>query len=186
MWVALVRHPAVIIAPGVCYGRLDLDLDGDAVRHIAQIRNTLADFPAGAVYTSPSRRCRVVAEALAERLAVVADARLQELDFGNWEGRPWDDVPRAALDEWARDPLGFAAPGGETGAALIARVRDFHGRICQAGQNCIVVSHGGPLRVLAGLLEGRAIDLLAPAPPLGSVRIFTARLPLSQSTPRIR
>ncbi|MFC7551236.1 hypothetical protein ACFQU7_01395 [Pseudoroseomonas wenyumeiae] len=37
-----------------------------------------------------------------------------------------------------------------------------------------MVSHGGPLKVLAALIEGRAVDLLAPAPPLGSCRILHA------------
>jgi alpha-ribazole phosphatase len=170
----------------MCYGRLDLDLDGDAARHIARIKDALADFTASVVYTSPALRCRMVAEALVERFPVVTDPRLQELDFGAWEGTSWHEVPRAALDDWARDPAGFAAPGGESGAALIARVRDFCAEICQAAQDCIVVSHGGPLRVLAGLLEGRAIDLLAPAPPLGAVRIVMAEPPLSPSAPRIR
>jgi alpha-ribazole phosphatase len=185
MRVALIRHPPVRIAPGVCYGRLDVKLDGDAARHVGQIRDALADFTAGVVYTSPSSRCRMVAETLTPRSSVVTDARLRELDFGEWEGRSWDGIPRAALDDWARDPLGFAAPGGESGAALIARVREFHAQMCRAAQDCIVVSHGGPLRVLAALLHGQAVDLFAPAPPLGSVRIVTAEPPRSPSGPRI-
>ena len=93
-----------------------------------------------------------------------------ELDFGAWEGLPWDDVPRAALDAWAADVHGFAAPGGESGDALIARVRDFAGELSRGDH--IVVSHGGPLKVLAALLTGVAVDLLAPAQALGSVVVI--------------
>jgi alpha-ribazole phosphatase len=80
-------------------------------------------------------------------------------------------IGRAALDLWAASPLTFAPPGGESGAELLTRVRDFHARLCQDQQDCVVVSHGGPLKVLLALLLGTQVDLLAPAPPIGSVRI---------------
>jgi alpha-ribazole phosphatase len=95
------------------------------------------------------------------------DRRLLELDFGEWEGCAWDDVPRIALDAWAADPWGFAPPGGETGAALVGRTRSFATEIATGDH--VVVSHGGPLKVLRHILRGASIDLLAPAPGLGSV-----------------
>ncbi len=167
MRIALVRHPAPLIAGGICYGRLDVPLDPRA--DLAGLAARLAGF-AGSVVTSPSLRCRQTAAALGATPRV--DVRLLELDFGDWEGRPWDDVPRAELDRWAADPLGFAAPGGESGAALVARVRAFHADLVGAGYDCVVVSHGGPLRVLSALLHRRSVNLLAPAPGLGSVEII--------------
>ena len=100
------------------------------------------------------------------------DDRLQELDFGAWEGIAWDDVPRACLDRWAADPFGFAPPGGESGGSLVARVRDF-ATVLTAGTH-VVITHGGPLKVLAGLLAGTGPDLLLPAPVPGSVRVYGA------------
>ncbi|RKK01844.1 phosphoglycerate mutase [Pseudoroseomonas wenyumeiae] len=168
---ALLRHLPTDIAPGLCYGRLDLPpgAGGDAGGALA----VLEGFAATALFSSPARRCLALAEQVAARtgLPLRPDARLLELDFGAWEGMPWDDVPRAALDDWAVDPWGFAPPGGESGAALVARVRDFHAAL---PPGAIVVSHGGPLKVLAALIERRAVDLLAPAPPLGSCRILHA------------
>ena len=138
MQFVLIRHPAVLIAPGTCYGRLDLDLHPDA-----------ADAAA--------------------RLAAIVDDRLRELDFGGWEGLAWDTVPRAALDAWAAAPADFAPPCGESGAALLARVAAFQADLRAQAEDCVVVSHGGPLKLLAALLRGAVPDLLAPAPPLGSV-----------------
>ncbi len=40
-----------------------------------------------------------------------------------------------------------------------------------------MVSHGGPLKVLYALLVGRPIDLLAPAPAIGSVTFLTCQEP---------
>jgi alpha-ribazole phosphatase len=172
--LVLVRHPAPDIAGGICYGRLDVALRPDP----AAVRAIVADLAAhrlARVWTSPAQRCRAVAEAFAAAagLPLHIEPRLRELDFGRWEGVAWDSVPRAALDEWAADPLGFAPPGGETGAALLLRVRATHRALLAAGEDCAVVAHGGPLKLLAALLRGEAPDPLAPAPPLGSVRAFT-------------
>lgn len=101
------------------------------------------------------------------------EPNLQELAFGAWEGVAWSEVPRAALDAWAADPLGFAPPGGECGAALQARVMRVHRALLTAGEDAAVVSHGGPLKLLAALLRGDPPDLLAEAPAFGSVQVFT-------------
>ncbi len=170
MKLVLVRHPPPDIAPGICYGRLDLGLRADGSGAVAAVVASLAAHRVTRIWSSPARRCRVVAEAIGAPVRL--DPRLLELDFGAWEGVAWDDVPRAALDAWAADPLGFAAPGGETGAALLARVESVHRALLAAGEDCAVVSHGGPLKLLAALLRGEAPDLLAPAPPLGSVQVF--------------
>jgi alpha-ribazole phosphatase len=98
------------------------------------------------------------------------DARLAEMDFGEWEGQLWDDVPRDAIDAWAADPWRFAPPGGESGAALVARVSAFWLALPEGDH--IVITHGGPLKVLVALAARRDVDLLAPAPVCGSVTMF--------------
>lgn len=163
MLVVLIRHPAVLVTPGTCYGRLDLDLHPDAADEAARLRAAVDTF-AGRIWTSPARRCRQIAGARA-----ITDDRLRELDFGAWEGLAWDAVPRAALDRWAAAPLDFTPPGGESGAALLRRVGAFHAELRARGEDCVVVSHGGPLKLLAAMLHGETPDLLAPAPALGSV-----------------
>lgn len=172
--VALVRHPRPLVAPGVCYGRLDLPLHPGADAQIIEIQRVLVGFEPDAVWSSPAQRCSTVATRLSGATQVKTDSRLLELDFGAWEGVAWDAVPRDSLDEWASDVWSFAAPGGESGAALAARVTEFHHDLRIAGGTCVVVSHGGPLKVLRALLRGDAIDLLAPAPMIGAVEIITA------------
>ena len=133
----------------------------------------LGDLRPDTIVTSPARRCRLLAEAIAAARGgtLVTDARLLELDFGRWEGVAWNDVPRDALDRWAADLAGFAPPGGESGASLIARTRAAHRALPRQGAH-VVVSHGGPLRVLAALAAGAPIDLSSPAPAHGEVRFF--------------
>ena len=176
MRLALVRHPSVAIAPGICYGRLDVGLAADAQAEIAAAAEQLHAFAGARLWTSPAQRCRIMTESLEQQLCVRAreDRRLRELDFGDWEGAPWASLDRVALDAWAADPLSFAPPGGETGRELVTRVSAFYEESLQAGEHHVVVSHGGPLRVLDALAAGRPIDLLVPSIGMGEVRLITS------------
>jgi alpha-ribazole phosphatase len=164
------------VADGLCYGRQDLSLDAQGLLEIPAMAASLRSFQR--VWSSPARRCRVVAEAIGPVPRI--DDRLLELDFGAWEEMAWNDVPRDLLDEWAADPLTFAPPGGESGAALLDRVRSFSKTVRQEAQDCVVVTHGGPLKLLHALLRGEEPDLLSVAPPLGSIRILSVQ-PFTQS-----
>jgi alpha-ribazole phosphatase len=177
--IALVRHPRPQVAAGLCYGRSDLPEHPDAMGQIQAAMTHLASVVPAIIWSSPALRCRGMAEA-AGHLAGSAprfDARLLEMDFGAWENTAWDDVPRSQLDLWAADPWAFAAPGGERGADLVARVSSFHADLVVCDGNAVIVGHAGPLKVLRALLAGVAVDLMAPSMPIGSVEIIapTAR-----------
>jgi alpha-ribazole phosphatase len=160
----LLRHPRPLIAPGICYGQLDVAAE-DPAPIVARLRRELP--PGLPVWSSPLQRCRTLAEALqpAPRL----DARLMELDFGAWEGRPWDDIARPELDAWAADVDGYAPPGGEAPHQLQRRVLAFVGAL-PAGAH-LVVTHAGVIRTLlaAAADETLAAALQRPAPDYGSL-----------------
>jgi alpha-ribazole phosphatase len=134
----------------------------------------LGSFVPEIVWSSPALRCHAMAAALQNTSGadLRRDPRLLEMDFGKWEGVPWDTISRADLDRWAADPWDFAAPGGETGRALVARITAFHDDILAEGRDCAVVTHGGPLKVLRALRKGSAIDLMAPSMPIGGWEIL--------------
>ncbi|MEL6576600.1 MAG: histidine phosphatase family protein [Pseudomonadota bacterium] len=153
--LVLLRHPRPAAAPGLCYGRSDLPLGPSAADEIA---SALAQTPrGGAILTSPARRARALAEALGERDRLVpqVDPRLQELDFGAWEGRLWSEIDRAESDPWAADPQRLAPPGGETFAALYARVAD---ALRTAPRGALIVTHAGPIRAAHMMFEGMSFD----------------------------
>jgi alpha-ribazole phosphatase len=165
--VALARHPVTKLPSGTCYGRLDADLATDSWPGLV---GAIQATGVALVWNSPTRRC--LCPARATGLPIVVDDRLREMDFGAWEGRHWDELPRAELDIWAADPHANAPPGGETGGTLIARVSAVWEQIVANGIGCAVVTHGGPLKVLSALVRGRAPDLMAPSPAFGSVDII--------------
>lgn len=143
MQIFLIRHPRPLIDLGICYGRLDVDcVEPEPVA--AQLRPSLpADVP---VFSSPLRRARRLAEALAAPVRI--DERLAEIDFGEWEGQAWDRIDRAALDAWAANVLGFTPPGGEPASALRERVLDFVDSL--EVPQAALVTHAGVIRTLLG------------------------------------
>lgn len=147
MQIDLIRHPRPALAEGICYGRTDLPLREDAALSAqclqAVLPDDLAHIP---VFSSPLQRCRLLAEQL--HATPQFDARLQELDFGDWEMCPWTSLERAALDAWAADPLGFAAPRGESVAALRQRVAEFLGDLQRRHiTRALLVTHAGVMKL---------------------------------------
>lgn len=146
MQVFLIRHPQPVIAPGICYGQLDVDcVDPETLAS-----QLLPRLPAAApLISSPLRRCRRLAACL--HPAPAYDARLMELDFGRWEGQAWHDVPRALLDLWAADVLHAAPHGGESAHSLQCRALAVIAQLQQAGHPAaILVTHAGVMRALSG------------------------------------
>src|SRR5579864_9031900 len=107
MNLVLVRHMAVDVPPGTCYGRMDMPLRPDALEHVPSLAAEICARGIARVWTSPAVRCRILADAIATLAGTspAIDPRLQELDFGAWEGVAWDTVPRSELDRWAATPL---------------------------------------------------------------------------------
>jgi alpha-ribazole phosphatase len=144
----LVRHAAPLVAPGICYGRLDLEADAQATQQAA--RALAQALPARALLRhSPLRRCAQLADAvraLRPELRSQADARLQEMDFGAWEGKPWDALPRAELDAWAADLHAYAPGGGEPLAAMLERVQSALEEKAPTDIDRVWISHAGVAR----------------------------------------
>jgi alpha-ribazole phosphatase len=157
MDLVLIRHPAPAIDAGVCYGKSDLPLAGDASASAEALTARLAALGVprpDALWSSPLTRCSSLAACLSQHFGCAAalDARLQEIDFGAWERVRWDDIDRAALDAWAADLQHACVHGGESVAQFGARVRDwFDARVAPADGVCHVVTHAGVIRVIASL-----------------------------------
>jgi alpha-ribazole phosphatase len=147
----LIRHPQPQVPANTCYGRTDLPLAQDAEHCAAALRALLPEN--APLYTSPLTRCRQLAERL--HPAPIADDRLLELDFGDWEMRTWDEIGAAGLDAWAAAPQDFVFPAGESVRSLRRRVTHFLDDLrCVPPPAAVVVTHAGVLRACAAELLG--------------------------------
>jgi broad specificity phosphatase PhoE len=140
----LVRHGQTAAnASGLLLGRADPPLSALGRRQAEGLRDLV---PAGArVVASPLARTRETAAAL--ELPVTLDERWVELDYGEFDGVPLGQIPTATWDQWRADP-GFAPPGGESLAALGARVREACAELADESRHAdvVVVSHVSPIK----------------------------------------
>lgn len=175
----LVRHAAPQIAPGRCYGRLDVPAEPEATRQAARALAPALPARLAAVHHSTLQRCEqlaLVLQGLRPDLTLQPDARLVEMDFGRWEGRPWDAIARAEIDAWAAQLPRHAPGGGEALADMLARVAEALAaarRQAATGGDVVWLTHAGVARCVQWLLRHggarlpRAGDWTLPAPAYG-------------------
>lgn len=153
----LIRHTCVGCAPGLCYGQLDVPLADSFAEEAQAVREVLAlRFPDGLppVWSSPSQRCRQLADALGEPYRI--DPRLMELNFGAWEGRAWAELDSPEARHWGDHWQSAAPPNGESLPDLLARLRGFLASI--EGGDALLITHAGPIRALHHLLLGESLE----------------------------
>ncbi len=168
--LCLVRHGPPERSD-LCYGWTDVPLATAPEITAADLQPRLQGWPLQAktpIVASPSLRCRHLATALAEGREVLLDDRLREVHFGTWEGQPWTDISRQAIDSWARDPFGFQFPQGESVPAFIERCR---GALQDLPEQALVITHAGVIRTFLHLCcQLPLADAYARRVPFGSAR----------------
>ena len=89
------------------------------------------------------------------------EPRLQELNFGEGEGRRWKVFRDATSEAWARDPWTRRPPGGKTVAELLARVGELRAELlARMADRVALVTHAGVIRVWRGLTTGQSLPEL--------------------------
>lgn len=176
MKLIFVRHTSVDVPKGVCYGQTDVPLAASFLQEAGAVREKLKSHKIDKAYTSPLSRCRKLA-AYCGWGSAVADSRLMEMDFGEWEMKRYDDIKDSRLKLWYDDWLNVAATGGESSSMQRARFEDFLGslrRLHGSDETIAVFTHGGimihSLVLLGGLSYQQAF---AKNPPYGSILEFT-------------
>lgn len=161
MKLHLVRHPAPDVAPGLCYGASDVAVaEAELARVHAHLcaRGLPGRLP---VHSSPLQRCAHLAQRL-QPCSLAFDARLAEMDFGSWEMRAWDDIPRAEVDAWAADLLHYRPGGGECVLDVAQRVAAFMDDLRRAGTlEALLVCHAGTIRLLSAMHTGLTLEQAA-------------------------
>ena len=114
------------------------------------------------IWASPSGRTLQTAAIVTEQLGVGffevrTDARLLEIDVGDWEGRLYSEIVAeiGPITSTERRIFNVQAPNGEWFPAIAARLQSWLADLAP-DREVLVISHGITLRVLRGLLAGGA------------------------------
>jgi broad specificity phosphatase PhoE len=166
----MVRHALVEEnARAILYGVMDVEL---CPHSLVRARPTYAALarrlprPAAWVVT-PLSRTRRTAEAIFHdgypRADWTVEADLMEQNLGDWQGLPHAELPaRLAQPAHAFWPVAGQErpPGGESMADVILRVGAALERLARrhAGQDVVVVSHGGAIRAAVAHAIGVGAD----------------------------
>lgn len=166
MELVLVRHAETAEeARGRCCGRLEVDLSDRGRMQCGQLAARLSTAPVAAVVSSPRRRALDTARAIAgpHSLAVAELDDLRELDFGELEGRAYDEIAvsePALYERWMQAPTTVSFPGGEGYEQMQGRVREAVGRLRSSyrGRLVVAVTHAGVIRAVLGDALGMSDD----------------------------
>ncbi|RCG30607.1 bifunctional RNase H/acid phosphatase [Sphaerisporangium album] len=157
-------------------GDPELTATGLAQADAAAARLSRAPYAIDVIVSSPLRRARQTAEAVAARtgLKVAVEDGLREVDFGAWEGHTFTEIQRAWPDElaaWLADPS-VTPPGGESFDQAAVRVQQARDRLLldHQGKTVLVVSHVSPIKLLL------SSALLAPLAALYRMHLDLAAL----------
>jgi alpha-ribazole phosphatase len=158
----LVRHGAIEGAgPYVYYGATDYPLSELGRMQAKEAGKRLAKEQFDAIYVSPLSRAKETASILCTEAAldfdsVLYDERLQEMDFGEFEGYSYEQLSFERPDLAKRmesDWLNCVFEGGESPAMFAQRVRDFFESLKKSEhRRVLVIAHGGTVRMGASSL----------------------------------
>lgn len=159
LWV--VRHAQPLVAPGMCYGSLDVPADPIATQKAAHALALV--LPQGAqLRSSVLQRCVLLAHhlcALRPDLTCRPETRLVEMNFGSYEGVAWADIPKYALDVWTENFANHRFGGKESVAEFMLRVASVwdESRLIEN----VWITHAGVARAAVLLEKGIRIPTYA-------------------------
>ncbi|MDK9501405.1 bifunctional RNase H/acid phosphatase [Streptomyces katrae] len=161
----LLRHGETALTPQKRFsgsGGTDPELSPAGRRQAAAVAEALAARgTVQAVVSSPLRRCRETAQAVADRLGlpVAVEEGLRETDFGAWEGLTFAEVRERFpedLQAWLDSPRAAPTGGGESFTSVTRRVSAARDRLlaAHAGRTVLLVTHVTPVKTLVRLALG--------------------------------
>lgn len=168
--VILLRHAkSTANGSGVLAGRTaGVGLADLGRQQAAQLVERVGGVPLSAVLSSPLQRCLETVGPLAEKLAVPVeeDARLAEVEYGDWTGQKLTDLTKEKLWRVVQQyPSAAVFPGGEgladVQARAVAAIREADARItAEHGPNAVwlACSHGDVIKAVLADALGMHLD----------------------------
>ena len=150
-------------------GHSDIPLSAGGRVQARWLARRLQEEAIAVIYTSDLARARETAETIASQstqaVPVKVSTAWREIDFGAWEGLTYAEIAEQFKDQlgFFTDPEQCSPPGGESLAHMLQRVMAELAAIARSDDRSIegdvvIVSHGGPLRVLLCSMLGMPLE----------------------------
>ena len=163
----LIRHGDTLWTQQKRYqGTTDISLSSGGEKKMQVLAKTLRSVNADLLCTSSLTRGRESGKIIAQSLGIKAieDSRLNEVGFGQWEGKTAEELLKEndpIYKEWMKGR--WATPkGGESLYSLKKRVKGFLKDCLKHDHNkkIVIVSHSGPIRMMVLEALGLPIDCM--------------------------
>lgn len=163
--IYLIRHGECSSGKTYVGEGTDLPLNQEGREQMSQLGHTLCSegIKPTRIITSSLNRAKksgqIIATSLNYPLPLEEDSRLNEINFGQWEGLTFPEIttqyPKEAK-KWVRHPWRQSPPGGENSAHLAQRVKRFYASLRELGndETVLILGHGGSMRMLLCLFLG--------------------------------
>jgi len=176
MEIYLIRHTKVNVEKGVCYGQTDVELSDSYPEELQKIKAKLSGIKFDAYFSSPLSRCKKLANDLFSD-EIIEDKRLMELNFGDWEGKAWEEIKDPLFAVWMDDFVNKKCSNGESFAMLKDRVLEFWSEIKSKDYKKIAIfTHGGVIRTIKAIDKNIRLEdsFNEPAVDFGEVVVIKA------------
>lgn len=162
--IFLARHGAHADVERALSGRSDIALSRLGHEQAAKLAKLCAVRCVRTIHSSPRPRTLQTAEIVAGRIGAdlaIVEA-LDEIDFGSWTGRSFDNLDGDPLwTRWNRRRSSVCPPGGETMAAATTRIAGHIDALAASGQSHVLcVSHCDLIRGAIAHYLGLGLDHL--------------------------
>jgi alpha-ribazole phosphatase/probable phosphoglycerate mutase len=165
-------------------GATDVPLTDLGIEQARMGAERTRDVTFDAVFCSGKRRALETAKLVLDGrdIPIVQDARLNEMNYGDWEGKTHAEIlaePDNHWHEWVLDPDAWR-PGnrGELASEVIARISAFLFDVLQPGRTVLAVAHHTTGRLLI------AHTLEMPIPNYRRLQLDNASLSLFERSDR--
>jgi broad specificity phosphatase PhoE len=152
-------------------GRTDIALNSMGVRQATLWRPFFEQIPLAGVYSSSLSRAMETAVLASSRPPCVIDG-LDERNYGEWEGRVWNDIAGDEPDfdlRWRRPDS--SPPRGESRLEMherVYRAMDFIVATHDSDSELLIVAHGGSGKAVLGYANKMSIEELFAIPAIGN------------------
>ena len=169
----LIRHGEVEPQwKSICYGALDVPLSEAGVQESLRVAEQVCrEFQPKLVIHSGLQRTEFLAAEISRRCqiecSVIADIRLRERNYGDWQGQTWDEVYASDPEhfhELIEKPETYRPPNGESTYELQQRMASWLEQLAATSPDgnrapIIAITHSGPIAAACGhLLKLHAMD----------------------------
>lgn len=157
--IDLLRHGQTDADPSSLYGSTDVPLSELGKKQLQAAFMAINNQPVTQIISSPLQRCKWLAlwanEHTPNSIPATFDHGFREMDFGDWEAQNIETL-FAQEKTFQRDISKLNPPNGESFDVFSPRVRmawnNYIQQHQQTGGHHLMVTHGGVIRVLLGMV----------------------------------